>query len=237
VVEISAKNFHAALTKINRVVPYLANPLYPSVVIDVKAEQMRVANSVQFWQTNAPGIPNMQLVADKAQYLADLLAGRDEAIAYTDMLSSNDFLVGPIGISLVKPLTSLYNGIEEVLLKPVLANDYTLTASSIDFLAAVLTVEDGTHPRAIRLQLSKAGVIVTGKDANGNLVSVGVAGEYNGPDYEAFFPAKELRVLASTIEDKTTNFIFGHGARFRPAPLLATDEASGLTVVLSPTHQ
>lgn len=234
--EIIADNLYHPLSKITRVSSLLSSPMVPNVVVDVRAEKMRVANSVQYWQTNAPGVPDMQLVADKAKYLASLLAGYGDPVMYTNLPTENLFLLGGIGISLVKPVTKFYDGIEEVLLKPVLVNDYTLSAGTVEFNAAVKTVEDGTHPRVISLLLTQDGVIVRGKDTHGNNVSVGVAGKFIGPQMEVFFPTKELQALASMLKDEKTTLRFGAGTKTRPAPLLATDSLSGLTVVLSPTH-
>lgn len=233
-------SLRAALERIGNVTPLLRTPVVPEVIIDVHKEKMRAANSQQLWVTDAPSVPDMQLTASKATYLKRLLdrEPEDAQIFHAEFDTMHRFTVGPTAVQLVKPLTNLYRNVEEVLLKPVLTNDDLLAVDTNAFDRAAHDVLLGTGTRVIRLLLLPGvGVTVSGRDELGNGVSVEVAGEYSGKKHEVFFPSGALSTLTKLLEDNVTNFKFGPGTKYRPAPLLATDHKSGLTVVLSPTHE
>lgn len=238
--QINNKVFRDALLRIFKVTPLLRTPIAPDVIIDVHKEKMRAANNVQLWVTDAPGVPDMQLTATKAGYLAKLI-GREPDDLKTFFVAEEHaykFVIGATAITLVKPLTHLYRNVEEVLLKPVLTNDDLLQVATGAFERAVADVSAGANPRAVKLSLLPGeGVVVSGKEEIGNEVSVRVPGEYKGKIQAVHFPTHPLEALTGMLADTTTNFRFGHGTKYRPAPLLATDTKSGLTVVLSPTHE
>lgn len=231
-----AVDLYNPLTKINRITPHLVSPT-DTVIIDISYGKMRAANSVQYWQVAVNGLPDMQLVKAKAEYLESLLKGVEDYVDFTETDSHYVFKFVAMEVKLAKPNSAGYSNIEEVFLKPTLVNEYKLTLTLADFHIALSHIIGGLKCRAIGLKLNPSGVILlSGRDDFNNSMEFSLNGTYEGKELDVSFPAKELATLASLIEDKTIELRFSGGSKTRPGSLLCIDSAAGVTVVLSPIH-
>ena len=208
------------------------------MLIDISDQRMRAADGVRFQQVQAAWWPkalSFQLPVVAVDTLLKLLRATD--LPEIKIGQTEDHIVFRIASDsyIAQKLNQEFPDMDEMLLKPALANDAVLTVDRDELEAAVKRVRVTADPdtSAVVLSLSKGQMTVKSKDRYGNAATEDIDAGWANGDRDIAFNHKMLLEMLQMADVKTCEFKVGKDTKTRRSPLLLQDEGSGLTSVLN----
>lgn len=207
------------------------------MMIDVSDGKMRAADGVRFQQADlGQALPlDFQIPIAAVDDLAKLLRSTDQNMLQIG--ETDNHLVFRIAgdIFIANKLTVAFPDVEEILLKPALANNEKLYVDRNDLLAAIkrvrITADNETN--AIVLAIARGLIIVRSKDKYGNQASEPIDAQWELPPREIAVNHEYLSQMLAMADMKSCQFLLGPSTKTRPCPLLLRDDESGTLGVLN----
>ena len=207
-------------------------------LIDISGQRMRAADGVRFQQVNAGWWPkdfDFQLPIAAVDNLLKLLRSTD--LNEVKIGQTDDHLIFRIASDYYIAQKSFqeFPDVDQMLLKPALANKHKLIVDREELEAAVrrVRVTADLDTGAVVLRLTKDGVTVWSKDRYDNAATEDIDADWKGSEREIAFHHKHLLEMLSMADVKVCEFLIGDDTKTRRSPLLLIDEESGLTSVLN----
>lgn len=232
--ETNRVKFYEALQKVRKCAS--ADPMRPYLMlVDVAGGKMRASDSHRFQQVKFQFPFDCAIPLGATQDIVNRLASSN--LENVEVGEAENALLFRFGKVLIVAQKSgfPFPDVDEVMLKPTLANDQDLTVSRKDLLAAVrrtrITADEDTS--AIILSLNKGSVTVQTKDSQGGTAIESVDAVWDHPPRHVSFNHQKLTDLLNSTESDTCVFRLGKDLKTRPSPLLMEDEKNGFTAVLS----
>lgn len=216
----------AASTDVMR--PYL-------MMVDVSKGRMRASDSVRFQQVKFQFPFDCQIPVRAAHEVANRLANSN--LEEIEVGQTNSALLFRFGVVLLiaQKSSAKFPDVDEVLLKPTLANDQEFTVDRAALLAAVkrvrITADENTA--AVVLSLNNGSVSVECKDRNHGFAVETIDATWDHSPRHVSFNHQHLSDLLSSTPSDTCVFRLGKDLKTKPTPLLMEDSAAGFTAVLS----
>lgn len=200
------------------------------MMIDIKEGKMRAADGVRFQQVALESWPedfDLQIPINAVEDLMKLL--RTTELQTIDVAEAEDHIVFRIGSDtfLVNKLVAEFPPVDEMLLKPALANNEKLSVDRLDFVSAIkrIRVTADEETSAIVLALDKNKMHVKSKDKYGNMASEDVDVYWQSPQREVAFNHQHLLDMLLGTDLKSCEFFFGEDKKTRKSPLLLKDDS------------
>jgi DNA polymerase III sliding clamp (beta) subunit (PCNA family) len=233
-VEVEREGFLAALQKVRRAASEDSMQPYLNLV-DISKGRMRASDSIRFQQVKYDFPFDCQIPNRAAHALVQRLQGR--AVETFGVGATDKALLFKIGDTLLiaQKIMAKFPDVDDVLLKPTLANDQELRVSRKDLLRAIVrvrvTADEATS--AVVLSLNHGSVSVEAKDRRGGSTVEEVAADWNYSPRHVSYNHKHLTDMLASTDSTTCVFRLGKELKTRPTPLLMEDEAAGFIAVLS----
>lgn len=226
--------FYEALQRVRKCAS--TDPMRPYLMlVDTANGKMRASDSHRFQQIKFQFPIDCQIPVHATQDLSNRLASSN--LENVEVGQTDNALLFRFGKVLVIAQKSgyVFPDVDEVMLKPTLANDQDLTVSRKDLQAAIkrtrITADEDTS--AIVLSLNKGSVTVQTKDHRGGTAIESIEAVWDHPPRHIAFNHQQLTDLLSSTDSDTCVFRLGKDLKTRPSPLLMEDVKKGFTAVLS----
>lgn len=235
-VDVEREGLLKALQRVRKAAS--SDPTRPYLMlVDVKNGKMRASDSIRFQQIKYEFPFDCQIPVRAAGDIVQRLSACNEETI--EVGQSDTALLFKIGkdFLLAQKIAAKFPDVDEVLLKPTLANDQILKVDREALLKAVRRVRimaDETTS-AVVLSLNVGSVSVEAKDRlgkNGTSVET-VDAEWDHPPRHVSFNHQHLSDMLSSTKSETCSFRLGKDLKTRPTPLLMEDTEDGFTAVLS----
>lgn len=234
--QIDRAKFIAAI----RAVRYAAatETVRPSLMlIDVTNGEMRASDGVRFQQIKVgKDIPiDIQIPINAVDDLIKILhTSESPTIEIGEDENTLIFRVSG-DVFLAQKLNATFPDVNDMLLKPALANDQELHADRQDLVSAIKRVRITADPEtsAIVLHLDKDRMLVTSKDKYSSTCEEEVDVSWSGPKRKVAFNHTHLLDMLDMTDVKTCKFFLGPDTKTRPSPILLRDDETGLLGVLN----
>lgn len=208
------------------------------MMVDITEGRMRAADGVRFQQVDISGWPeslDIQIPINAVDDLVKLLRTTElNAVEIGDSESHIVFRVGA-DVFIANKLMAVFPDVDEVLLKPALANDEELRVDRNDFVAAIkrvrVTADEETS--AVVLSLENDSLTVKSHDKFGNTASETVDVSWSSGEKEVAFNHVHLLDMLNMADVKTCHFYLGKDLKTRKAPIMLKDEETGMIGILN----
>jgi DNA polymerase-3 subunit beta len=205
------------------------------MMLDISDGKVRAADGVRFQQVEVAGVPDMQIPINAVSDLVKILQSTEAPVVEIGQDDTSlIFRIGQDEFVAQKP-TATYPDVDEVLLKPALANDQELHVDREELVGAIKRVRINADPEtsAVVLELTKDLVTVRAKDKTGSTANEPVDAAWSHPDRTMSFNHVHLTELLNSLESKSAVLRFGADTKTRPTALLARDADQGMTALLN----
>lgn len=233
-VEVEREPFLKALQQVRKAAS--TDPTRPYLMlVDVKQGRLRASDSIRFQQVKYTFPFDCQIPVRAAADITQRLSANNSE--HIEVGQSDSALLFKIGSDflIAQKIVAKFPDVDEVLLKPTLANDQLLKVDRETLLKAVRRVrimaDDATS--AVVLSLNVGSVSVEAKDRKGGTSVETVEAEWSHPPRHVSFNHQHLSDMLSSTKSETCTFRLGKDLKTRPTPLLMEDEEDGFTAVLS----
>lgn len=231
---INREAFQTALSRVRKAAsqdvmrPYL-------MLVDITNGKVRASDSIRFQQVKFQFPFDCQIPVRAAHELANRLASSNlEEIGVAQTENALIFRFGVVTLMCQKA-TAAFPDVDEVILKPTLANDQELHMDRAALLAAIkrvrVTADENTS--AVVLSLNHGSVSVECKDRQGGFSVESIDAEWSHAPRHVSFNHQHLTDLLSSTSSDTCVFRLGKDLKTRPTPLLMEDEETGFVATLS----
>lgn len=233
-VDIPREGFLKAIQKVRKAAstdlmrPYL-------MLVDVTKGRVRASDSIRFQQAKFDFPFDCQIPTRAAHELVQRLSASN---LETFQAGQNDtsllFRFGNV-LFIAQKVVAKFPDVDEVLLKPTLANDLELAVDREALLKAVrrvrITADETTA--AVVLSLNTNSVSVESKDRKGGISIETVPATWGYAPRHVSFNHTHLTDMLSSTKSETCVFRLGKDLKTRPTPLLMEDLEEGFIAVLS----
>jgi DNA polymerase-3 subunit beta len=206
------------------------------MMIDVEDGNMRASDGVRFQQVPVGDkTPDMQIPINAVD---DLLKTLNTTEAQKIAIGEDeDCLIFKIGgdVFIAQKLNAKFPDVNEMLLKPALANDKELNVDRQDLVSAIKRVRITADPETsgIVLELKPDAMIVRSKDKYGSTCEEEITAKWSDGERNIAFNHQHLLDMLTMADVKSCQFFLGQDTKTRPSPLLLKDESSGMVGVLN----
>jgi DNA polymerase-3 subunit beta len=137
---------------------------------------------------------------------------------------------------IAQKVVAQFPDVDEVLMKPALANDQKLIVDRKALLSAIkrVRVTADEDSSAVVLSLNQNSVSAECQDRKGSSSVESVDAVWEHSPRHVSFNHHHLVDLLSSTEAETVTIRLGKDLKTKPTPLLLEDESAGFTAVLSP---
>lgn len=220
--EVERAPFVAALSAVKYAV--CKDSLKPGyMMVDVSKGRMRASDGVRFQQVPVPeGTPDIQIPGAAVDDLLKML--RATEVPKIEVGLDEYQLVFRVGMDvfIASRMSATFPDVDEVLLKPTLANDRELVVDRGDLVSAIrrvrITADEETN--AVSLYMDGDGVLVSAGDKYGSASTTAIDGTWEGDGRKASFNCSYLLEMLQQSDDKSISLWFGKGTASQPSPVL-----------------
>lgn len=234
-VDVDRIGFHTALGHVRKAVstdsmrPYL-------MLVDVKDGKFQASDSIRYQQVKFDfpfdcNIPHRALT----ELMSRLGSSDLEQIEVGQSDNALLFRFSPSLLFITQKFFQQFPAVEDVLLKPALANDQKLEVDRASLLKAIqrvrITADETTSAVVLSLNLNE--VSVEAKDKKGGISVESVPAVWTSPIRHISFNHQHLIDLLSSTDSETCSFRLGKDLKTRPTPLFMEDKETGFRAVLN----
>jgi len=204
------------------------------MMVDISDGRFRAADGARFVQIEQDFPLDMQIPVHAVKDLLRLLK-TTEATSFR-CAETDDHLVFAVGddVFLVNRLVANFPNVDEVLIKPALANDQELWVDRDDFVDAVkrvrVTADEDTGGVVLGLESNR--LMIRCSDRMGNASTEALIVRWSGPKREVAFQHEHLIDLLLSAPERSMRLWLGEDTKTQKAPLLLRDDDSGLLATL-----
>lgn len=205
------------------------------MLVDITDGRFRAADGARFQQVTAAFPIDIQIPVHAVSELLRLLRGT-EATTFR-VMETDDHLVFGVGddVFLVNRLLVQFPNVDQVLLKPAMANDKELWVDRDDLVAAIkrvrVTADEDTG--GVVLGLTTDRLTIRCSDRYGNASTEALIVRWNGSPREVAFQHEHLIDLVQSAPERSMRLWFGEDTKTQKSPVLLRDEATGLIAILN----
>lgn len=233
-VEVDRQPFYEALQRVRKAAS--VDPMRPFLMlIDVVNGKMRASDTYRFQQIKYHFPFDCQIPVRAAHEVSTRLSSSNlEKIEVGQTNAALLFRFGSV-LLIAQKVVAKFPDVDEVLLKPTLANDQEFTVDRSALLKAVRRVRitaDETNS-AVVLSLNEGSVSVEAKDRKGGTAVEVVDAEWNHSPRHVGFNHQHLSDMLSSTNSEKCVFRLGKDLKTRKTPLLMEDAKDGFTAVIS----
>lgn len=233
--DVDRVGFHTALSQVRKAVsndsmrPYL-------MLVDVKNGKFQASDSIRYQQIKFDFPFDCNIPHRAITELVSRLGSSDlEQIGVGQSDNALLFRFSPSLLFITQKFFQQFPDVEDVLLKPALANDQGLVVDRAALLKAIqrvrITADESTS--AVVLSLNLNDVSVEAKDKKGSISVETVPATWDNPPRHISFNHQHLTDLLSSTDSDSCKFYLGKDLKTRPTPLFVEDEATGFRAVLN----
>lgn len=204
-------------------------------MVDVTAGTMRASDAVRMHQVEGLDLPDMQLPMAAVPDLVRLLGATE--LATFDVGQTEEHLVFRVGddVFVASKLVAEFPDLDDMLLRPALANEVEMSVVRNDLVKAVkrvrITADEETS--AITLDLARDALTVGSRDKLGNEAEVEVDARYEGPKRQLAVNHRQFLDMLTSVDVTTCQFRLGKDSKTKRSSILLTDEEGRRTAVLN----
>lgn len=208
------------------------------MLIDITERKMRAADGVRFQQVTMPFWPDdldIQIPINAVEDLTKLLKSTE--LQTIDIGDTENFLVFRVGgdVFIANKLTVEFPPVDDLLLKPALANDQELHADREELMHAIkrvrVTADEETSAVVLHLEPNK--MTVMSKDKLGNMAKEDLDVDWKSADRDVAFNHDHLTQMLEMSDAKSCAFFLGPDAKTRKSPIMLKDDAAAQLGVLN----
>jgi DNA polymerase-3 subunit beta len=233
--EVPRVDFLSALLKVRKSISTDSIKSYLQMV-DIKNDLLRSSDGIRFQQVKFPFPFECSIPARAVHEVIQRMQADDAE--FIEVGQTTKALLYRIGNALLiaQKTSAQFPPVDEVLLKPSMANDQILTVNRQALLNAVkrVRVTADEDSAAVVLSLNAGSVSAECKDRKGAASVETVAAEWDRAPRHVSFNHRHLVDLLSSTDADTVRLRLGKDLKTKPTPLVMEDEGSGFTAALSP---
>lgn len=207
------------------------------MMISIRDGYMRAADGVRYQQVElGQDWPlDMDIPINAVNDLTKLLRTTDGSTV--EIGESENHLVFRIGEDtfIANKLSAEFPDVENIILRPALANDKHLSADRDDLMAAIrrVRVTSDKNTSGMLVNLTRGTITLTCRDKFGNNAYETIDAHWEDEDRELAVNHTMLLQMLEMSDAKSVQFFLGVDTKQRKTPLLLRDEEAGLVGVLT----
>lgn len=224
--ELDRKSFVAAINAVKYALPNKEFSGQDTLrMISIKGGKFTACDGARFQQVRIPGFKlNMQLPADSISFLLKFMTASDlEMIEIAELSKKLVFRLGNV-VFYVNKLEDPYPNVEQLWLRPALANDQELLVNRQELITAIKQVKaTDSSSYAVGLIIEDGKINVVTKDGD-NSASTTINCKWSGKPRTVVVNYLYLAEMLKSYQPAECRFLLGEDSRTHKAPILLKDD-------------
>jgi DNA polymerase III sliding clamp (beta) subunit (PCNA family) len=203
-------------------------------MISIKGGKFTACDGARFQQVRIPGFKlNMQLPSDSISYLLKFMAASDlESVEVAELTHKLIFRLGNVVFYLNK-LEAPYPNVEQLWLRPALANDQELLVDRQELITAIKQVKvTDISSYAVGLVIDEDKMTIVTKDGD-NSSKTTIACKWSGKPRTIVVNYLQLAEMLKSYPQKECRFLLGEDSKTHKSPILLKDNETMALATIS----